>query len=338
MTASSNSASNAAPKRPLWRWLKRGMALFCFIMVPALLFMLIRNLDWQEVKHALGSYKASTLLIGAGITLASYLVFASYDLLSKRYTGHAVPATKVLPLAFVCYAFNLNLSSWVGGIALRYRLYGKLGLHAATITQILTLGLITNWLGYLMIGGAVFAMGYPNLPEGMKIGATGLRLIGTAMVLVGVAYLLACAFAKKRTWQIRGNEITLPTFRFALLQAATGALNWALMGSLIFLLLPAKASYFEVLAILLISSIAGVITHIPAGLGVLETIFITLLQGEYSKGALLAALIGYRALYFLLPLAISCVMYLVLEQRTRRAAGEPAPEAERSSQPHSSNR
>lgn len=73
------------------------------------------------------------------------------------------------------------------------------------------------------------------------------------------------------------------------------------------------------LAILLISSIAGVITHIPAGLGVLETIFITLLQGEYSKGALLAALIGYRALYFLLPLAISCVIYLVLEQRTRKS-------------------
>lgn len=308
------------PRSTVWRWLKRGMAVFCFVMVPVLLFMLVRNLDWQEVSHALRSYKATTLLAGAGIALASYLVFSSYDLLSKRYTGHQIPATKVLPLAFVCYAFNLNLSSWVGGIALRYRLYGKLGLKAATITQILSLGLVTNWLGYLLIGGAVFASGYPDLPEGMKIGATGLRLIGAAMVLAGVAYLLACAFAKKRTWQIRKTEITLPSFRFAVLQAATGALNWALMGLLIFWLLPAKASYFEVLAILLISSIAGVITHIPAGLGVLETIFITLMQGQYSKGALLAALIGYRALYFLLPLAISCVIYLVLEGRTRKTS------------------
>jgi uncharacterized membrane protein YbhN (UPF0104 family) len=313
------TAPTTGRQRTLWRWLKRGMAVFCFVMVPVLLFMLVRNMDWQEVSHALRSYKLSTLVLGAAIMLASYLVFASYDLLSKRYTGHDVPAPKVLALAFVCYAFNLNLSSWVGGIALRYRLYGKLGLKAATITRILSLGLITNWLGYLLIGGTVFASGFPNLPEGMKLGSTGLRLIGVAMVLAGVAYLLACAFARKRTWRVRGNEITLPSFRFALLQGATGALNWALMGSLIYLLLPAKASWFEVLAILLISSIAGVITHIPAGLGVLETIFITLLQGEYSKGALLAALIGYRALYFLLPLAISCVMYLVLEQRTRKS-------------------
>lgn len=318
--ASPDSTPSATPqKRNLWRWLKRGVAVLCFVMVPVLLFMLVRNMDWQEVSHALRSYKLSTLLLGVAITLASYLVFASYDLLSKRYTGHQVPATRVLPLAFVCYAFNLNLSSWVGGIALRYRLYGKLGLKAATITQILSLGLVTNWLGYLLIGGVVFALGFPDLPAGMKIGATGLRLIGVAMVAVAVAYLLACAFARKRTWQVRSQEITLPTFRFALLQGATGALNWALMGSLIYLLLPAKASFFEVLAILLISSIAGVITHIPAGLGVLETIFITLLQGEYSKGALLAALIGYRALYFLLPLAISCVLYLVLEQRTRKS-------------------
>lgn len=318
-------------RRKVWVWLKRGVALFCFVMVPVLLYMLVRNLDWQEVSHALRSYKLSTLALGAAIVLASYLVFASYDLLSKRYTGHKVPATRVLPLAFVCYAFNLNLSSWVGGIALRYRLYGKLGLKAATITKILSLGLVTNWLGYLLIGGTVFALGYPDLPEGMKIGSTGLRLIGAAMVLAGVAYLLACAFARKRTWTVKGNEITLPTFRFALLQAATGALNWALMGSLIFLLLPEKASYFEVLAILLISSIAGVITHIPAGLGVLETIFISLLQGQYSKGALLAALIGYRALYFLLPLAISLVIYLLLEQRSRKEAGAAEPGAQASS-------
>lgn len=332
MKANTAEASPApSRRRTLWRWLKRGVALSCFILVPVLLYLLVRNLDWQEVKHALVSYKLSTLLIGAAIALASYMVFASYDLLSRRYTGHQVPTRKVLPLAFVCYAFNLNLSSWVGGIALRYRLYGKLGLKAATITKILSLGLVTNWLGYLFIGGTVFALGFPNLPDGMKIGATGLRLIGVAMVLVGLAYVFACRFAKRRTWTIKSQEITLPTCRFALLQAGTGALNWALMGALMFTLLPGKASYFEILAILLISSIAGVITHIPAGLGVLEAIFISLLQGEFSKGALLAGLIGYRALYFLMPLAIACLVYLLLEQSSRKAGGaaEPAQSSNR---------
>ncbi len=317
MTTSSQSAPKASPKSSKWVWAKRIMTVLCFILVPVLVFMLVKNLDWQEVKHALSSYKMSTLLIGASIVAASYLTFASYDLLAKRYIGHEVPSRQVLPLAFVCYAFNLNLGSWVGGIALRYRLYSKLGLDVPAITKILSLCLITNWLGYLFVAGTLFAMGLPALPEGFKIGSTGLQIIGVVIILLGLAYLAACRFSKKRTWTIRKQEILLPSFKMALTQACLGALNWSLMGLLVWSLLPEKVGYPTILAILLISSIAGVITHIPAGLGVLETIFITLLQGQYSKGALLAALIAYRALYFLLPLAIACVVYLVLEKRTR---------------------
>jgi len=317
-----NRAKADTTKKPSgkWVWLKRAVTLLFFILVPVLLFTLVRNLDWQEVKQALQSYKLSTLMIGAAIALTSYLVFSSYDLLAKRYTGHQLPAARIVPLAFVCYAFNLNLSSWVGGIALRYRLYSKLGLDVPTITRILSMCLITNWLGYMFVAGTVFVMGLPKLPADYEIGTTGLRLIGGVILLLASGYLLACAFAKKRTWQIRQQEITLPAFRIAVAQALLGGLNWCLMGALVFWLLPEKVGYATILAILLISSIAGVITHIPAGLGVLETIFITLLQGQYSKGTLLAALIGYRALYFLLPLAIACVIYLVLERQGRQAA------------------
>lgn len=102
------------------------------------------------------------------------------------------------------------------------------------------------------------------------------------------------------------------------MQASLGALNWSLMAAVIYTLLPDKAFYPAILGVLLISSIAGVITHIPAGLGVLETVFITLLAHQFSKGSLLAALIGYRAIYFLLPLLIALVVYLVLEKRAKK--------------------
>ncbi|MDF2643873.1 MAG: putative rane protein, partial [Pseudomonas sp.] len=73
--------------------------------------------------------------------------------------------------------------------------------------------------------------------------------------------------------------------------------------------------------------------HIPAGLGVLETVFITLLSHQFSKGSMLAALIGYRAIYFLLPLLIAVVVYLVLEKRAKKmglnnqqqSGGQPGP-------------
>jgi uncharacterized membrane protein YbhN (UPF0104 family) len=39
-------------------------------------------------------------------------------------------------VSFICYAFNLTLSTWVGGIGMRYRLYSRLGLPGGTITRI----------------------------------------------------------------------------------------------------------------------------------------------------------------------------------------------------------
>lgn len=62
-------------------------------------------------------------------------------------------------------------------------------------------------------------------------------------------------------------EINLPSLRMAVLQLLLGALNWSLMAAVIFTLLPGKLDYPLVLGVLLISAIAGVITHIPAGSG-----------------------------------------------------------------------
>ena len=308
-----------------WRWARRGLTLAFFILVPTLLFLLLRNQDWGEVRQALVAYPRERLLLGGVIAACSFVLFSCYDLLGRRYTGHTLPTRKVVPLAFVCYAFNLNLSAWVGGVALRYRLYSRLGLDVPTISRVLGLGLVTNWLGYLLVAGSLFACGLPRLPAGLEIGSSGLRVIGVLMLLAGAAYLCACAFAQRRSWQIRGQAIKLPGIRLALLQALMGACNWMLMGLVIYTLLPEKVGYPSILGILMISSIAGVITHIPAGLGVLEAVFITLLQGQYAQGTLLAALIAYRVLYFLLPLLVACIVYLVLERVASQGAPASSP-------------
>lgn len=298
-------------------WAKRLFTLLFLLLIPALLFMLVRNLDWNEVRQSLLAYKPGTLAIGLAVALFSYLTFASYDLLARAYTGHNLPARQVLPVAFVCYAFNLNFTTWVGGVALRYRLYGRLGLDTATITRILTLGLLTNWMGYMLLAGTVFALRLVDLPDSWAVGATGLQLIGFGLLAIAIGYLLACGFAKKRTWQWREHEVTLPGWRLALAQVALGASNWALMALLIFWLLPGEAFYPSILGILLISCVAGVVAHIPAGLGVLETVFLALLHGQMQQGTLVAALLGYRTLYYLLPLLLAVITYLILEKRAK---------------------
>ena len=304
--------------RTTWQtWAKRVLTVAFLILIPVLLYQLARNLDWNEVRQSLLAYKPGTLVIGLAIAVCSYLTFASYDLLARAYTGHQLPARQVLPVAFVCYAFNLNFTTWVGGVALRYRLYGRLGLDTATITRILTLGLLTNWMGYMLLAGSVFALGLVELPGNWAVGTTGLRLIGVLLLAITAAYLLACGLAKKRTWRWREHEVTLPTLRLALCQVALGASNWALMALLIYWLLPGDAFYPAILGILLISCVAGVVAHIPAGLGVLEAVFLALLHGQMAQGTLVAALLGYRTLYYLIPLVVAIVTYLVLEKRAK---------------------
>ncbi|GAB7527890.1 lysylphosphatidylglycerol synthase domain-containing protein [Pseudomonas sp. 3A(2025)] len=312
-----SAAQDSKPASPGWVWAKRLFKLFFFIAVPVLLFMLVKNIDWQEVKKALQSYKASTLAMAGLVAAASYLTYCGFDILARFYTRHKLSVAQIIPVTFVCYAFNLNLSSWVGGIALRYRLYSRLGLDVPTITRILSLSLITNWLGYMLLAGFVFASGFVKLPAQWSIGSTTLQMIGAGLLLMCAAYLAACQFSTRRSWTIRGQELVLPSLGQALMQASLGALNWSLMALVIFTLLPENAFYPTVLGVLLISSIAGVITHIPAGLGVLETVFITLMAHQFSKGTLLAALIGYRAIYFLLPLMLAVLVYLVLEKSAK---------------------
>ncbi|MBH3361826.1 lysylphosphatidylglycerol synthase domain-containing protein [Pseudomonas sp. URMO17WK12:I11] len=304
-------------RKPWQVWAKRLFTVLFLILIPALLFTLARNLDWNEVRESLLAYKPGTLAVGLVMALMSFLIFASYDLLARAYTGHKLPVRQVLPIAFVCYAFNLNFTTWVGGVALRYRLYGRLGLDTPTITRILTLGLLTNWMGYMLLAGGVFAMRLVELPANWAVGTTGLQLIGFALLAISIGYLLACGFAKKRTWRWREHELTLPSLRLALCQVALGASNWAMMALLIFWLLPDQAFYPSILGVLLISCVAGVVAHIPAGLGVLEMVFLGLLQGQIPQGSLVAALLAYRTLYYLIPLVLAVITYLVLEKRAK---------------------
>lgn len=312
------ATDRSRPARPWQRWLKRGVALLFFVLLAGLLTSMVRNIDWLEVGETLRGYSLPLLLAGVGISAASYFIFCSYDLLGKSYTRHSLPARRVLLVAFVCYAFNLNLGAWVGSLAMRYRLYTRLGLGMATVTRVLSVSLIANWLGYMILAGTIFAFRLLELPSAWEIGAQGLQPIGIGLLAVSFTYLAACRFSPRRVWHVRGHEIVLPPLSLALMQAALGAANWSLMATLIYLLLPEGLFYPTVLGVLLISAIAGVMTHVPAGLGVLEAVFLALLQHHVASSEILAALIGYRALYFLLPLIVACVVYLILERRGKK--------------------
>lgn len=306
------------PSQGRWRgWpaLRRIATLGFFALVAALLYSQARQVEWAEVGAALRAYPATTLLGAAALAALSHALYSGIDLFGRNATQHGLPVRQVVPLTFVCYAFNLNLGSLVGGFAMRYRLYSRLGLSTETITRVLGMSLVTNWLGYLALAGTVFATQVVMPPAGWKIGAVALQVLGGTMLLAVAAYLLACAFLPGRGLSLRGHRFTLPSGRIALLQLATSALNWATIGGVLYVLLQGRVDYPLVLGTLLVAAVAGVLTHIPAGLGVLEAVFIALLGAQVPRHELLGALLAYRALYYLLPLLLATMLFLVMEAR-----------------------
>ncbi|WP_312738416.1 lysylphosphatidylglycerol synthase domain-containing protein, partial [Atlantibacter hermannii] len=302
-----------------WRKAKKILTWVFFIAVTVLLVLYARNVDWEEVWKVIRNYNHTALLTAMGLVIVSYLVYGCYDLLGRLYCGHKLAKRQVMLVSFICYAFNLTLSTWVGGIGMRYRLYSRLGLPSATITRIFSLSITTNWLGYVLLGGVIFSIGVVELPSHWYIEDNTLRIIGAVLLVLSAFYLWACAFAKRRHITIKGQKLVLPGWRFALMQMGVSSLNWMAMGAIIWILLGQDINYFFVLGVLLVSSIAGAIVHIPAGIGVLEAVFIALLAGEHtSQGKIIAALLAYRVLYFFIPLLLALIGYLWLESRAKK--------------------
>lgn len=308
----------ALPQRPWWPWAMRALAALFVTFVGFMLYQYARDIEWSRVDDAVRALPGPVLALAAGLAAASHLLYSTFDLLGRHYTGHKLSTPTVMGVTFTSYAFNLNLGSIVGGVGLRYRLYSRLGLRGGAITRVLTMSLLTNWLGFLLLAGAVFALFPLPLPDSWKIGNGALRMAGFALLAAAVAWGALVTLSPRREFTVAGRRFVLPGPRMTVLQLAMSCANWMLIASVIWVLLQGKVAYSTVLAVYLLAAIAGVVTYIPAGLGVLEGVFVMLLAAKVGEPQLLAALLAYRAVYYLGPLLVAAVMYAVMEARARR--------------------
>jgi uncharacterized membrane protein YbhN (UPF0104 family) len=308
--------------RRRWRILwPRARKFFWFAVAVAVLWLIgtrARAIDWNEVLTAVRALPLTTVALAALASAAAYASYISYDLLARRLLGHRLGIGRTAAVAGVCFAFNLNLGALVGGVALRYRLYGRFGLAAPVITRILGFSLLTNWTGYATLAGAAFASGLVALPPDAPVSSVTLRAFGVLMLAAIGAYLAACRWSRRRRWHVRGHTFDLPRARMAALQIVAAVAHWTLVAAIMNVLLQGEIGFVAVLGALLLSSVAGVITHIPAGLGVLEAVFLSLLGDAHPVNQLLAALLAYRAVYYLGPLVIAGIVYFTLEVTARR--------------------
>lgn len=300
-----------------WRYVKRTVLVAWVAGIGWLVVVQARDMDWGQVLDALLSFDATRIIVGFALAIPAVLAAASFDLVGRHATGHDLPVGRVMLISYTGYYFSLNLGALVGGLAFRYRLYMPYGLSGMTISQIIGLSVLTNWSGYVPIAGAVLAWRPPDLPDEWGIGTAALRVTGVILLAITVAYVVFCALRGGSTVHWKDSALRLPTVGIAALQIGLSMVSWGSIGAIIAWLLPGDVSWFTVMPVLMVSAVAGIWSHVPSGLGVVELVFVALLGHEVRQSALLAAILVYRIIYYVVPFAVAIAAYVWLEATAR---------------------
>lgn len=297
-----------------------GLSLIFFTAAVWLLHNELRTYHLKNILQALQSISGAHLWAAAGLTILSYVLMTGYDLLAMRYIRYPLAQAKIGLASFVGYAFSNNIGmSMIAGASVRYRLYSSWGLSALQITQVVAFCTVTLWLGFFTLGGATFLIEPLTIPAATPLPRASLRAVGMVMLAVVLTYLIVTA-NKKTAVKIHHWEFLLPSTGFFVPQLIIAVLDWMLASLVLFVLLaPGSAmSYPEFLAVYLLAQLAGLVSQVPGGLGVFETVIVVMLSHRLPANQIFGALLGYRALYYWLPLGVAALLlglHEILRQR-----------------------
>ncbi|MDF7674492.1 lysylphosphatidylglycerol synthase domain-containing protein [Acetobacteraceae bacterium ESL0709] len=311
---------------------ERGQAekgTFCSRYLPALLGMglLIAAIIviWRQFRHlSLGSILASVqalpvsaLWSGVGATILAYGFLVFYDGLACRHVKAGLSWGKIAFVSFCAYVLAHNLGcAAISGTAVRYRLYRNWGVPGRKIASIVALCSLTYFLGMIGLVGLILLWQPGTIPLLSHYGPWFPRILGAGCFLALGLYVLA-AF-KKRAISFRHYRIEVPDWDIALGQilvsmadmSATALIAWCLIGPL-----PNESTltFGSFLGIYLFSYTAGLLANIPGGLGIFDGAMMVALSPWLPVSHIMATLLMFRVLYYLVPLMLAGVLFAAHE-------------------------
>lgn len=278
---------------------------------------LLADVNYRRIAALVGATPVHVLALAALAAGASYLCLTGYDFSSLRYLGlHGKVRRPTIALtSFIAFALGntVGLGPLAGG-AVRMRMFTAAGLEPLQVARAAAFNALAFGVGTAAFGAAALLWGADAIASLAGWPAGVLRGIAAAL-LAGVGWLLwRCAHG--RYLQVRQWRIELPGLRLALQQLALTALDLAFAALTLWVLLPTEGlSWWSYLAFFLLALAAGVLSHVPAGLGVFEAVMLLGIGSAVPAAELAAALVLYRLIYFLLPLALAATLLVGYEAR-----------------------
>jgi len=296
------------------------------ILVTLLLFVagayalnrLLAPLNAADLLATLRATPGTSIAGAIAATAIGYAALVGYDWSALRFIGKTLPLPTVFLGGFLGYAFGNTIGlSAVSGGAVRYRIYSTLGLDAHDVAAIASFAAISYGVGATMIGVGALAI-HPAALAGITAIPPGtLRLLSLA-VLAGAALGLFLVARRGGTVRIRHLVLNVPSGVDIALQLAFTFVEIVMAALVLHILLPSGGLPFaNLLVVYAIATMAGVLSHVPGGIGVFESVVIAAMPAAVPLDAAVTGLLLFRLIYFLLPFAVALAGLSALEVRVR---------------------
>ena len=302
-------------RRVAWGRIGVAISLLILAIASATLYRLLRDVELEKVLAALQATSLRTVLIAFGFVVTGYITLTFYDFFSLRAIGrHEVPYRIAALASFTSYAIGHNLGATViTGGAVRFRIYSAWGLSIIEVAKIAFVTGLTFWLGNAFVLG----VGMAYVPEAAGVVDQlpawlnrTIAMTGLAAIVGYLIWLLPCPrVIGRNNWQI-----TLPDASLTLVQIGIGILDLGSGALVIYTLLPGQPpiDFTTVLVTFVVAALLGFVSHVPGSLGVFDAAVIVALP-QFEKEKLLASLLIFRVLYFVLPFFLATLVLGIRE-------------------------
>ncbi|HEX4673838.1 MAG TPA: bifunctional lysylphosphatidylglycerol flippase/synthetase MprF, partial [Steroidobacteraceae bacterium] len=299
-----------AEDRSGFRWVGPIAALLIFAGGAWVLRREMAHLHIRDVWAHLHNIPRRNVVAALCFTALSYWLLSTYEVLALRYLRKKIAYGRIVFTSFIAYSFGHTLGfAAFTGAAIRFRLYATAGVTAIEVATISAFCSLSIGIGLATIAGfsLVFAPNQAALV--LHLGRSWLMLIGALSLATVVAYALWASLSKS-TLEIRGWALRAPGPSIGLPQVALAMVDLSLAGAVVYWLLPddANIDFLTFLGAYAAAVIAGIVSHVPGGIGVFETVMILALPNVQPE-ALLGSLLAYRAIYYLVPILFGAVLF-----------------------------
>src|SRR6266436_7119506 len=330
-------------------WKRLGVAASLLIIAFAIttLVRTLKGVDTAVILTALTDIPPNRIALAALCVVCAFCTLTFYDFFALRTIGKKLVPYRIAAMSsFTSYSIGHNIGATVfTGGAIRFRIYSDYGLNAIDVAKICFLSGLTFWLGNLFVLG--FGMAYhPWAASGMDLLPPAMNRLIALGCLAGIAtYFVWLVMGKqRRELGQNGWKVVLPSARLTLLQILIGVVDLGFCAMAMFLLMPMEPSidFVSLAVVFILATLLGFASHAPGSIGVFDAAMLVALP-DFGREQLLATLLVFRVLYFVIPFTLAISIMGVREfwlsvlrpwQKRRRlngnyprsaATAEPAP-------------